>query len=68
MTTTARWIRDTVAHLRRGRHVILHGNVNMQLPVPWLCNNPGCVDMAGASELQLVGGEGCVCGGCRVAR
>ncbi len=27
MTTTARWIRDTVAHLRRGRHVILHGNV-----------------------------------------
>jgi hypothetical protein len=27
MTTTARWIRDVVAHLRRGRHVVLHGNV-----------------------------------------
>ncbi len=27
MTTTARWIRDVVSHLRRGRHVVLHGNV-----------------------------------------
>jgi len=38
------------------------------LPVPWLCNNPGCTNMAGSSELQLVGGRSCVCGGCRVAR
>jgi len=38
------------------------------LPVPWLCNNPGCTNMAGASELQLIGGRSCVCGGCRVAR
>ena len=27
MSTTARWIRDVVAHLGRGRHVLLHGNV-----------------------------------------
>ncbi len=27
MTTTARWIRDVIAHLGRGRHVLLHGNV-----------------------------------------
>ena len=39
-----------------------------KLPVPWLCNNPGCTSMAGASELQLVGGKACVCGGCRAAR
>jgi len=38
------------------------------LPVPWLCNNPGCANMAGASEQQLVGGRSCVCGGCSVAR
>jgi len=38
------------------------------LPVPWLCNNPGCTNMAGASELQLIGGRSCVCWGCRVAR
>jgi hypothetical protein len=39
-----------------------------KVPVPWMCNNPGCTCMAGASELQLVGGKACVCGGCRVAR
>ena len=27
MSTTARWIRDVVSHLGRGRHVLLHGNV-----------------------------------------
>jgi hypothetical protein len=38
------------------------------LPVSWCCNNPECTNMCGASELQLVGGKGSVCGGCRVAR
>jgi hypothetical protein len=38
------------------------------LPVPWCCNNPACQSMAGDSELQLVGGKGSVCGGCKVAR
>jgi hypothetical protein len=27
-----------------------------KVPVPWMCNNPGCTSMDGASELQLVGG------------
>ena len=27
MSTTSRWIRDVVAHVGRGRHVLLHGNV-----------------------------------------
>jgi hypothetical protein len=39
-----------------------------KLPVPWMCNNPCCWELAGVSELQLVGGKACVCGGCRVAR
>ncbi|KAF6259866.1 hypothetical protein COO60DRAFT_1638062 [Scenedesmus sp. NREL 46B-D3] len=30
-------------------------------PLPHCCNNPGCVELRGASELQLVGGKGCVC-------
>jgi hypothetical protein len=36
-----------------------------QLPLPHCCNNPGCVELRGASELQLVGGKGCVCSRCR---
>jgi len=39
-----------------------------QLPVSRLCNNPDCVNLEGASELQLVGGRSCVCGRCKVAR
>ena len=44
------------------------GGVCGKVPLPWLCNNPLCSSMGGASELQLVGGSSCVCGGCRVAR
>jgi hypothetical protein len=36
-----------------------------QLPQAHCCNNPGCVELRGASELQLVGGKGCVCSRCR---
>jgi hypothetical protein len=36
-----------------------------QFPLPYCCNNPGCVELRGASELQLVGGKGCVCARCR---
>jgi hypothetical protein len=38
------------------------------LPVPCCCNNPGCANLAGPSEQQLVAGKGCVCGRCRSAR
>jgi hypothetical protein len=34
-------------------------------PVPLCCNNPGCVELRGASELQLVAGKGSVCSRCR---
>jgi hypothetical protein len=38
-----------------------------QFPLAHCCNNPGCVELRGASELQLVGGKGCVCSRCRWA-
>jgi hypothetical protein len=34
-------------------------------PVPLCCNNPGCVELRGASELQMVAGKGSVCSRCR---
>jgi hypothetical protein len=37
------------------------------LAVPAACNNPSCSNMAGPSEVALVSGRSCVCGGCRVA-
>jgi hypothetical protein len=36
--------------------------------VPHCCNNPGCSNLAGASELDIVSGKGCICGGCQVVR
>jgi hypothetical protein len=36
-----------------------------QCPLPYCCNNPGCVELRGARELQLVGGKGTVCSRCR---
>lgn len=37
-------------------------------PTPFCCNNPLCGNVAKLSELELVGGKGCVCSGCQVAR
>jgi hypothetical protein len=37
------------------------------LPVPVACNSPSCLNMTGPSELALVSGRSCVCGGCKVA-
>jgi hypothetical protein len=37
-----------------------------QFPLTCCCNNPGCTELRGASELQLVGGKGCVCARCRL--
>jgi hypothetical protein len=36
--------------------------------VPHCCNNPGCSNLAGPSELAIVSGKSCICGGCQVAR
>jgi hypothetical protein len=37
------------------------------MAVPYLCNNPGCTNNSGPTELSLVSGRSCVCGGCLVA-
>jgi hypothetical protein len=35
------------------------------LATPCACNNPACINMSGPSELLLVNGRSCVCGGCK---
>jgi hypothetical protein len=39
-----------------------------QLPLPYCCNNPGCRNLAGLSEQELVSGRSSRCSGCKVAR
>lgn len=36
--------------------------------VPCMCNNPSCTNISGLTELSLVSGRSCICGGCKVAR
>jgi hypothetical protein len=36
--------------------------------VPHCCNNLGCSNVAGVSELFIVSGKSCICGGCKAAR
>lgn len=38
------------------------------LPVQYCCNNSYCTNLARSSELRLVGGKQCICGGCELAR
>jgi hypothetical protein len=44
------------------------GSAMCSFAVPCLCNNPACVNLCGLTELGLVSGRSCVCGGCSVAR
>jgi hypothetical protein len=39
-----------------------------QLPQPHCCNNPGCRNLGGLSEQQLVSNRGSRCSSCKVAR
>jgi len=38
------------------------------LAVPTMSCNPSCSNITGPSDLQLVSGRSCLCGGCRTAR
>jgi hypothetical protein len=51
-----------------GRRLAVAQQVCAALPVSCCCNNPGCANLAGPSEQQLVAGKGCVCERCRSAR
>jgi hypothetical protein len=42
--------------------------VSSTLPVPHFCNNPGCRNVSGDSEVGLVSGRSCMYAGCKVAR
>ena len=42
--------------------------VAAQLPLLYCCNNPGCGNLGGFSEVQLVKGTSSRCSGCRAAR
>ena len=44
------------------------GSALCSFAVPCLCNNPSCTNLSGLTELGLVSGRSCICGGCRVAR
>jgi hypothetical protein len=35
---------------------------------PHCCNSPICSNLAGPTEVSIVSGKGCICGGCKVAR
>jgi hypothetical protein len=43
------------------------GQALTSLPIPDACNNPACTNLSKLSEVQLVNGKSCMCGGCRVA-
>jgi hypothetical protein len=49
------------------QQLVQAGRYLTTLPTPCACNNPDCGNVSKDSELQLVNGKGCVCGGCRVA-
>jgi hypothetical protein len=38
------------------------------IAVPHFCNNAACVNVSGATDVQLVSGRSCLCAGCRTAR
>ena len=44
------------------------GGMLSSIAVPHFCNNPGCGNVSGPTEVQLVSGRSCVCAGCRTAR
>mgnify|MGYP001806991274 CR=1 FL=1 len=64
---------DTLSGVKAIVHAIAEqlqslGTALCSFAVPCICNNPGCTGMVGLSELALVSGRSCICGGCRVAR
>jgi hypothetical protein len=60
---------DTSSLQEAAQQLQTAGSALCSFAVPCLCNNPSCANLsAGRTELGLVSGRSCVCGGCRVAR
>jgi hypothetical protein len=72
---TAMWVQEEARLSRLGgrdsskRHLahtlqVWAGELAAALPSRRCCSNPCCVSLREMSEWQMVGGRGCVCGGC----
>jgi hypothetical protein len=59
---------DTACLQRAAQQLQAAGSALCSFAVPCLCNNPPCTNVSGYTELGLVSGRSCICGGCRVAR
>jgi hypothetical protein len=59
---------NTACLQEAGQQLQLAGSALCSFAVPCLCNNPACANLAGCTEVGLVSGRSCVCGGCCVAR
>jgi hypothetical protein len=59
---------DTAALLAAAQQLQSTGLAPCSFAVPCMCNNLGCTNMAGLSELASVSQRSCLCAGCRVAR
>ena len=44
------------------------GEMLSGIAVPHFCNYPACGNISGPTEVRLVSGRSCICGGCRIAR
>jgi hypothetical protein len=59
---------EQLASLQVAQELQSTGLALCSFAVPCMCNNPGCMSMAGLSELAAVSRRSCICAGCRVAR
>jgi hypothetical protein len=59
---------DTTGVLAAVQQMQAAGSALCSFAVHSLCNNPSCANLSGLTEVGLVSGRSCVCGGCRVAR
>jgi hypothetical protein len=59
---------DTSALLAAAQQLQSTGLALCSFAVPCMCNNLGCTNMAGLSELVSVSRRSCICAGCHAAR
>jgi hypothetical protein len=65
---TAQSQRDEASLAGRAQQLQETGVLLSSIAVPHFCNNPGCDNLAGPSDVQLVSGRSCLCAGCLTAR
>jgi hypothetical protein len=68
-TAPARRSRSGTAFLQEAvQQLQAAGSAMCSFAVSCLCNNPSCSNLSRLTEVGVVSGRSCVCGGCRVAR